>query len=82
RFLSKELPVGLESAMHDYIASLLSNPVKLATRKASQMALEFLCKNMPEMFGGSAYLTGSNNTKWSGSVWINKTQEGANYLYY
>ncbi|MDE4992322.1 transketolase, partial [Francisella tularensis subsp. holarctica] len=51
RVLSKELPVGLESAINDYISSQLSNPVKVATRKASQMELEVLCKNMPEMFG-------------------------------
>ncbi|MDE4986274.1 transketolase, partial [Francisella tularensis subsp. holarctica] len=62
RVLSKELQVGLESAINDYIASQLSNPVKVATSKASQMALEVLCKNMPEMIGGSADLTGSNNT--------------------
>ncbi|MDE4980323.1 transketolase, partial [Francisella tularensis subsp. holarctica] len=80
--LSKELPVGLESAIYDYIASHLSNPVKVATRKASQMAVEVLCKNLPEMFGGSADLTGSNNTNWSGSVWLNNTKEGANYLSY
>ncbi|MDE4972031.1 transketolase, partial [Francisella tularensis subsp. holarctica] len=50
--------------------------------KASPMALEVLCKNMPEMFGGSADLTVSNNTNWSGSVWLNNTQEGSNYLSY
>ena len=82
RILNKELPVELEDSINDYIASQLSNPIKVATRKASQMALEVLCNNIPEMFGGSADLTGSNNTNWSGSIWLNNTEEGANYLSY
>ena len=82
RVLAKETPLDLEKEVLDYIKSQLENPTKVATRKASQMALEVLCKNMSEMFGGSADLTGSNNTNWSGSVWLNNTDEGANYLSY
>lgn len=82
RVLKKQLPANLEQEVEQYIASQLANPVKVATRKASQMALEVLCKNMPEMFGGSADLTGSNNTNWSGSIWLNNTDKGANYLSY
>ncbi|QIW10539.1 transketolase [Francisella sp. LA112445] len=82
RVLNKELPSELNTAVSEYINAQLANPVKVATRKASQMALEVLCSNMPEMFGGSADLTGSNNTNWSGSVWLNNTDEGANYLSY
>ncbi|WP_150464581.1 transketolase [Francisella sp. XLW-1] len=82
RVLKKQLPANLEQEVNQYIASQLANPVKVATRKASQMALEVLCKNMPEMFGGSADLTGSNNTNWSGSIWLNNTDKGANYLSY
>lgn len=80
--LKKQLPANLEQEVDQYITSQLANPVKVATRKASQMALEVLCKNMPEMFGGSADLTGSNNTNWSGSIWLNNTDKGANYLSY
>lgn len=76
------MPANLEQKVEQYIALQLANPVKVATRKASQMALEVLCKNMPEMFGGSADLTGSNNTNWSGSIWLNNTDKGANYLSY
>lgn len=82
RVLNKELPAELGSIVDNYINYQLKNPVKVATRKASQMALEVLCKEMPEMFGGSADLTGSNNTNWSGSVWLNDTDKGANYLSY
>lgn len=82
RVLAKELPSMLDSEVKKYIQEQISNPSKVATRKASQMALEVLCQNMPEMFGGSADLTGSNNTNWSGSVWLNNTDEGANYLSY
>lgn len=82
RILNKELPVGLDEAIAEYIDSQLNCPSKVATRKASQMALEVLCKNMSEMFGGSADLTGSNNTNWSGSIWLNNTDKDANYLSY
>ncbi|ASG67922.1 transketolase [Francisella halioticida] len=82
RVLNKELPSKLDAAVSEYINYQLANPVKVATRKASQMSLEVLCSRMPEMFGGSADLTGSNNTNWSGSVWLNNTDEGANYLSY
>ncbi|AXA34286.1 transketolase [Francisella adeliensis] len=82
RVLAKELPGMLDSEISKYIQDQIESPSKVATRKASQMALEVLCQNMPEMFGGSADLTGSNNTNWSGSVWLNNTDEGANYLSY
>ncbi len=82
RVLVKELPSILESEVNKYIEQQIANPSKVATRKASQMALEVLCTHMPEMFGGSADLTGSNNTNWSGSVWLNNTDDSANYLSY
>ncbi|QIV94889.1 transketolase [Allofrancisella frigidaquae] len=82
RVLDKDIPAKLEKEVQSYIKSQIENPTKVATRKASQMSLEVLCKHMPEMFGGSADLTGSNNTNWSGSVWLNNTDKGANYLSY
>ena len=53
----------------------------LATRSASQQALNALGPLLPEMLGGSADLTGSNNTNWQGSVAISAEQAG-NYLHY
>ncbi|KEI35464.1 transketolase [Francisella sp. W12-1067] len=82
RVLDKDIPAELEKEVQSYIKSQIENPTRVATRKASQMSLEVLCKHMPEMFGGSADLTGSNNTNWSGSVWLNNTAKGANYLSY
>ncbi|MFN3749293.1 MAG: 1-deoxy-D-xylulose-5-phosphate synthase N-terminal domain-containing protein, partial [Sphingorhabdus sp.] len=61
RRMNGELPQT--GAMQDYLASLVANPAKVATRKASEMALEALTAAIPELVGGSADLTGSNNTK-------------------
>jgi len=53
----------------------------LATRKASQNALEFMGPNLPELIGGSADLAASNLTMWSGSNPIGAARTG-NYLFY
>jgi len=50
-------------ALDAYIADLLANPQKVATRKASEMALGPLTEQLPQLIGGSADLTGSNLTK-------------------
>ena len=57
------LPPDYEPALRDARARLFANPVKAATRKASQMALEALTPAVPAMIGGSADLTGSNLTR-------------------
>jgi transketolase len=59
--MAGELPA--ETGFDAYIQSLIANPPKVATRKSSEMALEALTAAIPEMVGGSADLTGSNNTK-------------------
>jgi transketolase len=46
------------------------------------MALEVLCSKLPEMLGGSADLTGSNNTNWSGSVDVIEDPANGNYVFY
>ncbi|WP_088311059.1 transketolase [Novosphingobium sp. B 225] len=51
------------SALEAYIADLVANPQKVATRKASEMALGPLTEQLPTLIGGSADLTGSNLTK-------------------
>jgi transketolase len=53
----------------------------IATRKASQNAIEGLAPILPELIGGSADLTGSNLTLWSGSKALGRTG-GGNYIYY
>src|SRR3546814_18732458 len=56
-----ELPA--DSGLKAHIAGLLANPQKIATRKASEIALEAINNAIPETIGGSADLTGSHNTK-------------------
>ncbi|HEY0961753.1 MAG TPA: transketolase [Pseudomonadales bacterium] len=53
----------------------------IATRKASQNAIGAFGKLLPELLGGSADLTGSNLTNWSGSVPVSRDPAG-NYIYY
>ncbi len=60
-----ELPEALEGAILDYKRKLVRDKPKVATRKASEMALEVINGTLPETVGGSADLTGSNNTRTS-----------------
>tara|TARA_R110002126_G_scaffold110918_1_gene248445 strand:- start:165428 stop:167431 length:2004 start_codon:yes stop_codon:yes gene_type:complete len=54
----------------------------IATRKASQLCLEHYAARLPELLGGSADLTGSNNTDWSGTKAISRGDWSGNYLHY
>lgn len=65
-----------------FIQRCQQNEKAMATRKSSQACLEEYAKQLPELFGGSADLTGSNNTDWSGSVAVTARNKGGNYLYY
>ena len=61
RRMAGDLPHG--DAMQDYVASLIADPKNVASRKASEMALAEINPRLPDTIGGSADLTGSNNTK-------------------
>jgi transketolase len=65
-----------------YIRGLQDNPENIATRKASQNALNAFGPLLPELLGGSADLAGSNLTIWSGSKGVSKDDASGNYLYY
>jgi transketolase len=65
-----------------YLQSLIEAPQKVATRKASEMALEVLTATMPELIGGSADLTGSNNTKTAATKPLTRNNYSGRYLYY
>ena len=80
--MSGDLPAGTEGAVADYIATLIAEPKKVATRKASQMALEALTPIVPAMIGGSADLTGSNNTNTAVTLPLNRDDYGGRYVYY
>ena len=82
RRLRGELPADWERKAAAFIQSLAAKPEKMATRKASQAALNGYCPLLPEMLGGSADLTGSNNTNWKGSVVLRRTVSDGNYIHY
>ena len=82
RRMRGELPAGLDDAAQALIDKANNEAPSVATRKASEMALEALGPLLPELIGGSADLTGSNNTKWKGSVTISADNPDGNYLYY
>ncbi|MBL4836494.1 MAG: transketolase [Kordiimonadaceae bacterium] len=79
---NKDLPASFETTINDYKAKLVADPVKVATRKASQMALEVINGAVPETIGGSADLTGSNLTKTSQTEGITADDFSGRYMYY
>ncbi|OWY41105.1 transketolase [Xenophilus sp. AP218F] len=81
RRMKGELPAGWAEAQAAALAKINDAAQTVATRKASQIALEALSPAVPEFVGGSADLTGSNLTNWSGSKWINAEGQG-NYISY
>jgi transketolase len=82
RCLSGDLPEGFVARADALIAELNAGGKSVATRKASELALEGLAPLLPELLGGSADLTGSNNTRWSGCTTLEATNPGGNYLHY
>jgi len=83
RRLRGDLPEGFEQAAAAHIARLQAEGAVVATRKASQLALEFYGPMLPELVGGSADLAHSNLTLWRGSKDVNTATEGdGNYVYY
>jgi transketolase len=75
------LPAGWSAQISQMIQQLQERPAHLATRKASQNVLEQIAPGLPELLGGSADLTSSNLTTWSGSRALNSSPAG-NYLHY
>ncbi len=83
--LTRRLAGLLPAALSEQFAQLVNTPgelhKKVATRTASQVVLEHISAALPEFFGGSADLTGSNLTAVKASVWVNLRGAG-NYLSY
>ncbi|MCW5569363.1 MAG: transketolase [Dokdonella sp.] len=77
-----ELPAGFAAAAEAWIARLQAEGPVVASRKASQMALDAYAPLLPELIGGSADLAGSNLTIWKGSKDVNSGDASANYVYY
>ncbi|WP_178861971.1 transketolase [Thiomicrorhabdus cannonii] len=80
RRMAGELPANFEVEMDKFIAHTQEQMPNIASRKASQNAIEAMGPLLPEMFGGSADLTGSNLTNWSGTVKVNYDNANGNYL--
>ncbi len=83
RRMSGKLPAkALADAVAKMKASLSAEPKEIATRTASEHALEVLTAAVPEMIGGSADLTGSNNTRVKGMVAVSANNYGGRYVNY
>ncbi|WP_304164324.1 transketolase [Lonsdalea britannica] len=81
RRVDGELPANWQAESAKYVEALQANPASIASRKASQNALESYGKLLPEFLGGSADLAPSNLTMWSGSKPLNEDPAG-NYIHY
>ena len=77
-----ELPSEWAEQSDAFIESVVSARETVATRKASQQVLEGFGPLLPELIGGSADLTGSNLTLWSGSRPVSNSNPGGNYVYF
>ncbi|HCH2964894.1 TPA: transketolase, partial [Vibrio parahaemolyticus] len=82
RRLNGELPAEWEEKANQIIADLQANPANIASRKASQNALEAFGQMLPEFMGGSADLAPSNLTMWSGSKSLEANDFSGNYIHY
>ena len=80
RRMEGRLPDGF--SLDDYLAGLAADPQKVATRKASELALGAITAALPEMIGGSADLTGSNNTKTKATKPLTAEDYSGRYIYY
>ena len=80
RRMAGELPAGF--SLDAYIDTLIANPQKVATRKASELTLGAINDLLPETLGGSADLTGSNNTKTKSTGPLTKDDYSGRYVYY
>ncbi len=82
RRLNGDLPTDFSTKANEYIRQVQAEASKLATRKASQNAIEAFASLLPGLVGGSADLAGSNLTLWSGSQAITADEAKGNYIYY
>ena len=82
RRMSGELPASLHDAMRSYKQELAANPPSIASRNASQNALEIINPALTDTLGGSADLTGSNNTKSKTMTGLSAQDYAGRYVYY
>ena len=82
RRLRGELPADWPDASAAETVATAREGSAVATRKASQLALERFAPSLPELVGGSADLTGSNLTTWTGSRPVSREAPDGNYVYF
>ncbi len=82
RRMAGDLPEDFSRLAQDYIKATQAAGEKIASRKASQNCLNAFAPGLPELLGGSADLTGSNLTNWSGSKPLSAQDFSGNYIYY
>ena len=82
RLIEGNLPEGVEESIYSFIEEIQKDLPKMATRVSSQKVLNVLGPLLPEMLGGSADLTGSNNTNWDGTKEIRANDFSGNYINY
>jgi transketolase len=82
RRLRGELPADWRAKLQALVQANLEKPANVATRSSSQQVLNVLGAAIPEMLGGSADLTGSNNTNHKGSKPVSGHASGGNYIHY
>ncbi len=81
RRMAGDLPANWEHFLQQAIAAVNAKGETVATRKASQIAINALAPALPEFIGGSADLTGSNLTNWTGCHHVHGKSTG-NYISY
>ena len=82
RLIDGDLPDDLEQSIFSFIEEVQMELPKIATRVSSQKVLNILGPLIPELLGGSADLTGSNNTNWDGTKEIRINDFNGNYINY
>jgi len=82
RAVGGELPAGWDSAIDKVIHTALADKPTMATRKASEAVLKELTEAVPELIGGSADLTGSNNTKVAATAPVSAEDFSGRYVYW
>ncbi|MDE2148739.1 MAG: transketolase [Gammaproteobacteria bacterium] len=79
---SGALPADWPQRLDDVFGTALTQSKPLATRKASEAVLNAIAPPLPELFGGSADLSESNNTRWNGAAVVKPGRLCGRYLHY
>ena len=82
RRINGKLPSNINKILNDFKKDCSNKKIAKATRQSSEMVINQISSHMPELVGGSADLTGSNNTKASDMKILDANNYSGNYIYY